>query len=114
MGTMIHASNSKKEEYYKEYQKIVQEVNLDTDQTLELMPMEKINDQDLIKPEKFKITIENIAEAEYEHIVSAGNLLKDSSILKGTFSETKSCTVKANSIHSITIHCKLTGIYFGN
>lgn len=112
MGTMIHASNSKKEKYYKEYQKIVQEVNLDTDQTLELMPMEKMNDKDLIKPEKFEATIENIPEAEYEDIVLAGNLLKASSVLKGTFSKTKSCKVKVNSTHSITIHCKLTGNYY--
>lgn len=114
-GGGLAAANSedeKREEYYKEYDKICKEVNETTTQNISLLPKKDINSEDLIEPSLFKETVSDITQADYQNIIASGNILKASPVLTGKFSKTKSCSVKVNSTNSITINCKLTGTYY--
>lgn len=113
-GQLIKAAadDDKKEEYYQEYKEICETVNKTAAQNIFLLPMNEIEDEDLIEPNIFKETVSDISKADYQDIVGASNILKASSALSGKFSKTKSCTTKVTSMASVTIKCKLTGTYY--
>ena len=112
-GRLVEAAaDGKKQEYYQKYQKICEEVNQETKQSISLLPLKEIKDEDFMDPAAFEKTVKDISKAEFHNVSAAGNILKDPCSLSGKFSKTKSFTVKVNDTKFVEIECKITGTYY--
>lgn len=113
MKTNIDAASkdSKKVQYYREYQAIIKEVNTLKNKHLQLKDFSAVSEENLLAPTKFEKVVKGIETADYEDIIAASNLLRSSSDLERTFSKTKSFSVNVYSNVKVTVLCKVSGKY---
>lgn len=109
--TLAASKDSKKIQYYREYQSIIKKVNTSKNKHLQLKDFSDISEENLLTPTKFEKVVKGIEVADYEDIIATSNLLSSSSDLEGKFSKTKSFSVDVYSNINVTISCKVSGKY---
>lgn len=109
--TYAASYNNKRQEYYQQYQTIIQKVNTTEHKNLKLKDISAISEDDLIAPSKLEQVVIGRNVCDYDDIVSTANMLRSSSDLEGKFSKTKSVSITVYSNEKVTISCKVSGTY---
>lgn len=100
----INADESKKEKYYREYKKIIEEANDSLgSEEFRLTPMDEVNEEDMQTPEEFQKTVDALMKLEdAEAVLDEGNDPQDTSASAGEGEQVDASQTKKMDVCNVT------------